>query len=351
MVNINETVKSLNFLYDYGEIKNNADLQYLIDKNFIRLIEDKLVITKRWIEFSGKVNREDFISSLVCFYPPLLHRLLKKLYEEACIIGQTGDDRALFESIDSIPEFAEVLLSIKNKDIKETGEIKPFYQAIFNGYPQYSTIIPKLKTMQLAEDMEDMDSACMGNSPNEIWIKGRKVSSSITIAKIDEKNKYTYTPYEYRDFHVEEPVRDVLSYPWKTFLTILTMVALEYQSSGFEGLSIRLTDYSNYYSIQPLDIYIYNIQGKEVRIGRLNDFVYEFCSANDIYLFPDKAPELDKVVFDMMDEHKLEFKDREYILDERFRDLIYSKDIIIKNRSRKFRNTLKDYIEKLRNTL
>ncbi len=46
--------------------------------------------------------------------------------------------------------------------------------------------------------------------------------------------------------------------------------------------------------------------------------------------FPDKAPEVNKVVFDMMDEQKIDFKDGEYVLNEKFKDLIYSKDIIIK---------------------
>lgn len=351
LVNINELVKSLNNLYDYGEIKNNIDMQYLIDQNFIRLAEDRLVITKKWIKFSGKVSREDFISSLLCFYPPLLHKLLKKVYEEACIIGQRGDGKALYEFIDSIPDFAETILNIKDKDIEETEEIKSFYQAVFNGYPQYPSILTKLKTMQLAEDTEDVELSPMGNNPNEIWVQGRRITSSVNLSKLKDKNKYTFIPYEYKDFPVEEKVAEVLSYPWKTFLTILSMVALEYQTAGFEGLSIRPTDHTNYYTTQPLDFYIFNTKGREVRVGRLNDFVYEFCMENDMYLFPDKAPEVDKVVFDMMDEQKIDFKDGEYVLNEKFKDLIYSKDIIIKNRSRKFKSTLKDYVEKLRNTL
>jgi len=70
-----------------------------------------------------------------------------------------------------------------------------------------------------------------------------------------------------------------------------------------------------------------------------------------MYLFPDNAPEVDKVVFVMMYEQKIDFKDGEYDLNEKFNVLIYSKYIIIKNRSRKFKSTLKDYVEKLRNTL
>ena len=205
--------------------------------------------------------------------------------------------------------------------------------------------------MQLAEDTEDVELSPMGNNPNEIWVQGRRITSSVNLSKLKDKNKYTFTPYEYRDFPVEEPIREVLSYPWKTFLTILTMIALEYQTIGFEGLSIRPTDHTNYYTNQTLDFYIFNTKGREVRVGRLNDFVYEFCMGSDMYLFPDKAPEVDKMVFEMMEEHKIDFKDGEYVLNENFKDLIYSKDIIIKNRSRKFKNTLKDYIEKLRNTL
>lgn len=351
LININNLVKNINTLYDYGEMKCNKDLQYLVDGNFLKVAEDRLVITKKWIKFSGKVNREDFISSLLCLYPPLLHKLLQQVYNEACIIGQRGDSKALYEFIDSIPDFAETIIKIKDEVIGEIEEIKAFYQAVFNGYPQYLSILTKFKNMQLVKDVEDVDLTSMGNNPNEIWIRGRRVTSSVNLQKLKEKNKYTFTPYEYTDFPVEESVSEVLCYPWKTFITILSMVALEYQTAGFEGVSIRPTDHSNYYTVQPLDFYIFNTKGREIRIGRLNDFVYEFCLENDIYLFPDKAPEVDKVVFEMLDENKIDFKDGEYVLNEKFKDLIYSKDIIIKNRSRRFKNTLKDYIERLRNTL
>jgi len=50
-------------------------------------------------------------------------------------------------------------------------------------------------------------------------------------------------------------------------------------------------------------------------------------------------------------EHKIDFKDGEYVINENFNDLIYSKDIIIRNRSRELKNLLKYYIEKLRNTI
>jgi phosphoribosyl-ATP pyrophosphohydrolase len=56
-------------------------------------------------------------------------------------------------------------------------------------------------------------------------------------------------------------------------------------------------------------------------------------------------------VQETLKEHKIDFKDDVYVLNEEFMDLIYSKDIIIKNRSRKFKNILKDYIEKLRKSL
>ena len=277
MTNINNLIKGLNELYDYGEIKNNTESQCLIDQNFIRLVEDRLVITKRWIKLSGKVNREDFVSALLCFYPPLLHRMLKKVYEEASIIGQRGDGKALYEFINSIPKFAEMILCIKDNDIEETEEIKSLYQIVFNGYPQNPSILAKLRIMQLAEEEEDIELIPMGNNPNEIWIKGRRMTSSTLLLKLKDKNKYTFAPYEYKDFPVEELVREVLSYPWKSFLTILTMVAIEYQTAGFEVISIRPTDYTNFYANQILDFYILNSKGIEVRVSTLNDFVYEFC--------------------------------------------------------------------------
>lgn len=351
MLNLTELVKNLYILYDYGEIDNNEDLNYLVNIKFLKSIEDRLVITKKWIKFSGKVSREDFISSFLCYYPLLLSTLLLRVYKEACIIGKSGDSKALFEFIDSVPEFADTILKIQSETINENEEIKALYQVIFKGYPQYPSILSKLKIMQLAEDVSDFEMLPMGANPNENLIKGRRITSSVYLKGLKEKNKFTLTPYEYSDFPVEKEVGEVLSYPWKTFLTILSMVISEYKVGGFEGVSIRPTDITNPYNVQELELYIFNAKGNEIRVGNLDNFVYEFCTKNDLCLFPDKVPETHKVVFDLLGEHKIDFKDGEYVLNEEFNDLIYSKDIIVKNRSRKFKNLLKDYIEELRNTL
>lgn len=351
MLNVTELVKSLNLSYDYGEIDNNESLKYLVDLNFLKCIEDKLVITKKWIKFSGKVSRDDFISSLLCYYPHLLNTLLLRVYAEACLIGKSGDSKALFEFVDSIPKFAELILKIQSEQINENEEIKALYQDVFKGYPQYSSILNKLKLMQLTEEENDLGILPMGTNPNEIWMHGRRITSSVELEVLKNRNEYTLIPYKYSDFPVEKEVGKVLSYPWKTFITILSMIDLEYKVGGFEGVYIRPTDISNPYNAQTLELYIFNIKSKEIKVGTLNNFIYEFCTENDLYLFPDKAPEADKVVFDLLSEHKIDFKDGEYVLNEEFKDLIYSKDIIIKNRSRKFKNLLKEYIEKLRNTL
>jgi len=351
LLNVTELVKNLNVLYDYGEIDNYKSLDYLIDLNVLKFIEDKLVITKKWIKFSGKVSREDFISALLCYYPPLCNILLLKVYSEACVIGKSGDSKALFEFVDSIPKFSNTILKIQSDIINENEEIKSLYKAIFNGYPQYPSILNKLKIMQLIEDVSDLEIAPMGANPNENWIQGRRITSSVYLQGLKVKNRFTLIPYEYSDFPVEKQVGEVLSYPWKTFITIFAMVISEYKVGGFEGISIRPTDMTNPYTVQELELYIFNSKGKEIKVGYLNDFVYEFCIKNDLCLFPDKAPETHKVVFDLLAEHKIEFKDGEYVLDGEFNDLIYSKDIIVKNRSRKFKNLLKDYIEDLRNTI
>lgn len=344
-------IKNLSILYDYGELDNNESLYYLLDLKFLKLSENKLVITKKWIVFSGKVSKEDFIASIICYYPLLFKLLLSRVYIEACTIGKSGDSRALFEFIDSVPKFIDTIFKLKNVTIDESEEIRELYQAIFKGYPQYPSILSKLKIMQLTEEVNDLDILPMGVNPNEIWIQGRRVASSVELKEIKSINKFTLTPYEYVDYPVEREIKEVLSYPWKTFLTVLCMVELEYKAGGFEGISIRPTDDSNSYNFQPLDFHLFNVKGREIRVGSLNSFVYEFCSENNIYLFPDKEPEVDKVVFKLMEEQKIEVKDGEYVMKTEFKDLIYSKDIIIKNRSRKFKNSLKEYIEKLRNTL
>src|SRR5690625_1912645 len=95
MLDVKNLIRDLNGLYDYGEVKFDSSLIYLMDIQFIKKSEDRYLITNKWIDFSGKVTREDFISSLACCYPPLLDYLLCKVYQEAYAIGQSGDRKEI----------------------------------------------------------------------------------------------------------------------------------------------------------------------------------------------------------------------------------------------------------------
>lgn len=352
VLDVKNLMREINNLYDYGEGKYNSFLSYLEDLNFVKNKEDRYLITKKWIEFSGKVTREDFVSSLACCYPPLLDYLLWKVYHEAYAIGQSGDGEALYEFIDHIPKFAEKILAIREQELAETDEIKAFYVPVFKGYPQYRTILTRLKFIQLAEDVEDTEVERIGKTPNDIWVKERKVSSNIHLEVLKEKNLYTLTPYTYDDFEVTEEIKKILSYPWRTFTVILGMVISEYKAEGVNGISLRPKDKKNPYTEQVLETFIYDYKGKENKIGDFKDFVKQFCDRNHIYLFPNKAPEVDAILFHLMDTKQFIYKDGEYVLNPSFDDRIYSSEgIIIKNRARKFKTMLKDYIEKLRKTL
>jgi len=352
VVEVKKLIQQLNMLYDYGEINTHIYLSYLENLNFIRTMDNKVVITRKWIDFSGKVTREDFISSLVCYYPPLLDYLLWKVYQEACAIGQRGDGEALYEFIDHIPKFANRVLEIRNSQIPETEEVKSFYSPVFKGYPHYRQILTGLKLMQLAEDVEDAEAPKMGKTPNEIWVKGRKIASNIDLKMLDVKNDYTLTPYEYRDYEVAGDIKEILSHPWKTFMVVMGMVISEYKAEGFDGVSIRPVDKKNAYIEQEIEVFIYDLKGREYRIGNFKDFVKDFCDASQLYLFPDKAPEINRVLFGMMDAKQIVYRDGEYVLNASFEDRLYTAEgIIIKNRSRKFKNMLKEYIEELRRGL
>lgn len=352
MLDVKNLIKQINYLYDYGEIEYNNNLSYLEDLDLIKNKEGIYIITKKWINFSGKVTKEDFTSSLECSYPPLLDYLLWKVYHEAYAIGQSGDGKVLYEFIDSIPKFADRILEVRKQELVETEEIKLFYRPIFNGYPEYRTILTRLKFIQLAEEIDDKEVEKMGKTPNEIWIKERKISSNIKLELLKDKNLYTLTPYIYNDFEVSEDIKEILSHPWKIFMIILGMVISEYKAEGLNVISIRPKDKNNPYSEQTLETYIYNQKGKENRVGDLKGFIKQFCNKNYLYLFPDKSPDVDAVLFNLIDAKQFNYKDGEYILNQSFDDRLYSSEgIIIKNRSRRFKMLLKDYIEELRETL
>lgn len=349
MLDVKNMVKEINNLYDYGEGKYDSSLSYLEDLAYIKKIEERYLITKKWINFSGKVTREDFISSLVCCYPPLLDYLLWKVYHEGYGIGQSGDGEALYEFIEHIPKFAEKILGLREESFEETEEIKAFYTPVFNGYPQYRSILTRLKFIQLAEDVEDTEVDPIGKTPNDIWVRERKISSSIALGVLQEKNTYTLTPYSYNDYEVSDDIKEILSHPWKTYMVILGMVISEYKAEGIDGISIRPQDKKNPYTEQVLEVFIYDEKGKENKLGRLKDFVKQFCDKKHLYLFPNKAPDMDNILFHLMDTKAFIYKNGEYVLNPSFDDRLYSTEgIIIKNRARKFKNLLKESIEELR---
>lgn len=351
-MDIKKRISEINRLYDYGEISIDQSLRYLVDLNFLSEVENKYVITMKWILFTEKVSREDFVDSLLCYYPPYLEYLLSKIYKEAYLIGQSGDGDALFEFVNSVPKFADKILHLKEIKSEEDEEIKLFYLSIFKGYPQYRAILTKLKFMQMAENIEDVPNIKMGKTPNEVWVEGRKIASNVELEELDEPNGYSLTPYKYKDFTVPDDIKTILSEPWKVFMIILGMVISEYKAEGFGGISIRPFDIKNPYVEQELNVFIYNLKGKENKIGSLKDFVKEFCMSNKLYLFPNQAPDVNKILFRLMDSKQVVFKDGEYVLSSIFDDRLYSQEgIVIKNRSRKFKGLIKDYIERFRREL
>ncbi|MUL33943.1 hypothetical protein [Priestia megaterium] len=352
MLDVKNLKKEIYSLYDYGEGEYNSTLCYLEELDFIKRIEDRYIITKKWINYSEKVTREDFVSSLTCCYPSFFEYLLWKVYHEAYTIGLSGDGEALFEFVDCIPKFAERILALKKKSLVETDEIKSFYGPVFNGYPQYRTILTCLKFIQLAEDVEDTDVVRIGKIPNDIWTKERKISSNIQLEVLKRKNHFSLTPYVYKDHEVTIDIKEILSHPWKTFMIILGMVISEYKAEGINGISLRPRDRKNAYKEQSIETYIYDQKGKENKIGELKGFVKQFCDNKHLYLFPNEAPEIHTILFQLMDTREFIYKNGEYILSPLFEDRIYSSEgIIIKNRARKFKAMLKDYIEDLRKTL
>lgn len=351
MVKATKIIESLNTLYNYGEILEDSSLSYLIDLNFLKKIHDKYVITKKFIKFTKEVTREDFISSLVCYYPPLLETLLLKVYKEAHNIGKSGDSKALVEFINSIPKFADKIIEIRNNILNEDSEIKGFYSLLFGGYPEYLKVLSLFREMQKSQDYDEIEEDILGKTPDKIYTKGRKISSNIDLPKMKDLNKYTLVSFNYNHYPLNEDIKEILSSPWETFLVVLGMCISESKSVGFEALSIKPSDLTNPYVTQDLNIYIHNTEGREVRVGNINKFVYEVCLKNDFLLFPDKEPDVNKVIFNLMDRNIFKFKDNQYVLEDEFNERIYQKEIILKNNSRILKNNIQDYVEELRKVL
>ena len=79
--------------------------------------------------------------------------------------------------------------------------------------------------------------------------------------------------------------------------------------------------------------------------------MYQMLLQNNFLLFPDKEPDVNKVIFNLMDRNIFKFKDNQYVLEEEFNERIYQKEIILKNNSRILKNNIQDYVEELRKVL
>ena len=149
MLDVKNLIRDLNGLYDYGEVKFDSYLTYLMNLNLIKRIEDRYLITNKWIDFSGKVTREDLISSLACCYPPLLDYLLWKVYQEAYAIGLSGDGEALIEtpeltiaaSLDIYEYLGEWIASEAQSDKQKLNELFEQIEAVPDTWPVVSSYV------------------------------------------------------------------------------------------------------------------------------------------------------------------------------------------------------------------
>ena len=326
VIEIKKIKKNLEQLYDYGEIQYLPDLSYLQDLDLLSEKKNRWLITAKWIDLTGKLDRDSFISVLLCYYPPVLDVLLYKTWLDACDIGKKGDSEALFLYVDSVPRFAERILQLKQQRPQETAEIKQYISQLFGGWPGYQSIIRMFKDMQKAENTEDIPTTVMGKYPDEMWTPGRKISSRAFLEPLEKKNTYTLTPYNFSDSRVESPdIKEIISHPWKTFVLRLGLVITGYRVEGLEGLSIRPVNEKAPYSRQELQFHIYAGSGREVLYGKLNDFAKEYCQKNKFLLFPDKPPDISAVLFDFFEEDKFIFKGIEYMVESTFHERIYHK--------------------------
>ncbi|SKB72991.1 hypothetical protein SAMN02745120_0082 [Acetoanaerobium noterae] len=348
MSRIKELVKKINVLYDYGQTEMADSLNYLIDMNLLIKTADIVIISKKWIKFSGKMNREDFISSLLCYLPAVLVELLIRTYKEAKQIGNYGDSLALFEYINSISKFASKIIELKEQEANVTGEVQEVFFEVFKGYPQYQQIMTKLILMQLVDEQEESNTHEIGEVPDSMWIKGLKVASNISLKPLKSKNRYTLTPFEFYNKLSVSQINGILSYPLKTMLVVIGMIAEEYKKEQFEGLSLKPINPDNPYIQQEVMVHTWTTKGIEIRISDLNTFIYNLCVTNGFYLFPDKVPEMDKLLFQLIDECIFEFKDDSYVLSAEMDDIIYASNVFMIKHADKFKNLLKENIEEIR---
>ncbi|GFZ93764.1 hypothetical protein GCM10008018_45220 [Paenibacillus marchantiophytorum] len=359
-MDIKKVEKALKQLYAYGETENIGELAFLQQNQLIEVIGHKAVITPNWIDYGKQFKFEqDHLHSLFCFDREYQQYLIQVALLTVLKIRDAQDTNGLIEFVSKVPKLAEYVVALL-KEIRSDNKtynniileerIKrmeaTFLETnhfIFDGTPQYQRIIYYLEHVQFYQMKEAMRTELLGNTIDQNWIKGRKISLEFQLSLIKDYPISTLISCEPLRAFSNPFFNNLFSYPWKLFVFLWCVVREHYEAQGTPVIRFRFVD-------GHIDVLIMSNKNQEFRYGGFNEFALAFCYINQFQLFPNVQLNLEGIFNEFFDRKVLTIDDEEYRMSSHVEHEIYNTDIFIPliAKSKLLRQRMQQWIDELR---
>jgi hypothetical protein len=341
MATSNQIQKAVQQLNQTGEIPLSDGLDFLLLSGYLLKAIDRYVITQKWCSITRKLSQDELCRVLIAQRPEVWPVVLASTYQLAVEIVKSEDFNGLFELVNRLPKLAGVVkVSTGKVDIQVLTQL-------FDSVPDYSMLTQLLENIQKAEDIAEAEINPLGNTPDENWVAGRKVSTCFEIEETD--NKIVLAPFTYNGPVFDTEIAGLLGNPWETFMVLLGMLYAETISTQQQVFAFLPQNVNAAREMQEVEVKLYTSQGREFSYGNLNQFGEDLAHELGLVLFPDEQPPLDKALFKLIEKGIFEYRSEVYRLAEVWVAKIYNSEKVLVNKSYHLRERIKEKLEKMRN--
>ncbi|PFM92587.1 hypothetical protein COD05_06175 [Bacillus cereus] len=358
-MDIGQIYQRLKQLYDYGESGYEESLYFLVQKNILKRIQDKLIITTNWITHSQQFQSErDYLLSLSCLREDYQKYLVEISFLTAFKMSAADDIEGIETFVDNLPKLSSyavsVLLEIKegsgfsitsleDRLKRKEEQYQKLNHFIFDGPPYYQRLMFYLKCAQVYKQESVIGDMPLGKKVDEKWQKGRKISTDLSLSPLKGQPLHTLAP-SIPERKIDHPqFQHIFTYPWKLFVFLCCIVRENFEAQGVQA--IRFQEVGD-----EVDVLLTASNHQQYRYGSFDEFAVEFCKLNRYQLFPNEVSNLKTVFQNLVERKLLIIVDNEYRLPTTIEDVIYNTRLYIPliAESKQLRGRMEQWIDELR---
>lgn len=346
-------------LYDYGESEYNNILDFLAEKDLLKRIQDRYIITNNWISYCWQFETEqDHLFSLFCFKDDYQKYLVEVALLTALKMSETEDLKGIETFVSDLSNLSSYAVSVLAEVKEDSGfsiarlekrlkqkevQFQELNRLIFDGPPHYQRVIYYLKNVESFKPKKVIEDIELGKEIDSHWQKGRMISTDLSLEPLKERSLYTLVPFNI-ERKIEHPqFQHLFTYPWKLFVFLCCIVRENFEAQGVQAVRFQVVG-------DGVDVLLTTYNNQQFRYGSFDEFALEFCHVNQYQLFPKELIHLHTIFQNLVERNILTVVDDEYRLPTTIEDVIYNTRLFIPliAGSEQLRGKLELWIDELR---